>query len=225
MLDFSVIICYNIIYAIYKRDYMRILTLTRSDVLASNCYIVISGNSFSVIDPSVGYEAALTKHHELSELSPRYVILTHGHIDHFWEIESYVRIGCSVIVSLSDASKLSDPMTNCSFFIPGPTKLYAGAYSVISEGDSVDLGDESLTVMHTPGHTSGSVCLIGGGVIFSGDTLFAGGAYGRYDLPSGDGAQLFSSISRLLGSVSDAVMYSGHGDRTDIESVKKYFDI
>lgn len=204
---------------------MKIITLTRNDVLASNCYIVESGQFFSVIDPSVSYADAILSAPELKALKPRYVILTHAHIDHFWEIGSYVEMGCEVLVSSADAEKLNDGRTNLSFFITGPLKAYSGKYSAVSEGEKIDIGEEELTVIETPGHTSGSITLIGGGIIFSGDTLFSGGAYGRYDFPSGNAGMLAASIKRILSYNSSFDLLSGHGDKAKLEEIKKYFDI
>ena len=225
MLDFFVSMCYNTVCGIIFVEElpMKIYTLTRDDVLASNCYIILSGGFFSVIDPSVGYSDASRDIPELFGMTPKYVILTHAHIDHLWEIESYVQKGCAVLVSPCDAEKLNDPGTNLSRYIPGPYKAYGGEYTVVSEGDIIDLGDDRVSVIQTPGHTSGSLSIVGDGVIFTGDTLFSGGAYGRFDFPSGDVRALSESIKRLISYPEDHKMYSGHGDVTDIGSVKKYF--
>ena len=204
---------------------MRIFTLTRGDIPASNSYVVISGDSFSVIDPSVGYFDALRSVPEISEKKLRYVILTHAHIDHFWEIVSYVKNGGAVLISHSDADKLADPHMNCSDFITGPLQVYSGEYSTLREGDKIDLGEDTLDVIEVPGHTCGSICLIGDGVIFSGDTLFAGGAYGRYDLPTGNMRELIESIKRILSYPSEYEMYSGHGSMARLADIKKYFSL
>lgn len=202
---------------------MEIFTLTRQDLLASNCHIIISGDYFSVVDPSVSYFTACSTVTGLPALTPRFIILTHGHIDHFWEIDSYISLGMKVLVSSQDGEKLSDPHLNCGAFIHGPITEFCGESTPISEGQSIDLGADTLSVLHTPGHTSGSVSLVGKGALISGDTIFAGGGYGRYDLPSGNSSELILSIKRLVMLPDDLTVYSGHGENGRLGTLKKYF--
>jgi glyoxylase-like metal-dependent hydrolase (beta-lactamase superfamily II) len=88
---------------------------------------------------------------------------------------------------------------------------------LLSEDDEIHLEgtDIALTVMHTPGHTPGSICLLGEGVLFSGDTLFAGGI-GRVDLPGGDPQAMTASLKRLMELAPEIAVYPGHGETTTI---------
>jgi glyoxylase-like metal-dependent hydrolase (beta-lactamase superfamily II) len=87
---------------------------------------------------------------------------------------------------------------------------------LLKDGDSLDIGSLHFTVIHTPGHTPGGICLLGEGVVFSGDTLFNYGI-GRTDLPGGDYRQLLESINtRLLILPDDTPVYPGHGPATTI---------
>jgi glyoxylase-like metal-dependent hydrolase (beta-lactamase superfamily II) len=86
---------------------------------------------------------------------------------------------------------------------------------LLREGDTVEAGDVVLTVLHTPGHTPGSVCLVGHGHLFSGDTLFAG-SVGRTDFPGGDLAAMRRSIGRLASLGDDTRVHPGHGPETTI---------
>ena len=202
---------------------MKIITLTRNDNLASNCYILICDGTYSVIDPAVGYESAAEKHPELSKLAAKYVILTHAHIDHMWEIESYVARGGKVLVSNLDADKLADPIKNCAFLIKGNINAYKGEYSVLNDGDTVNFGEQSFVALLTPGHTSGSMCIMGDHFGFTGDTLFEGGGYGRYDLPTGNRDDIFSSLEKLFKYPDDFIIYPGHAVASTIKETKKYF--
>ena len=92
---------------------------------------------------------------------------------------------------------------------PVPTRL-------LQDGETIEIGKLSFTVLHTPGHTPGGICLLGDGVLFSGDTLFAG-SIGRTDLPGGDYGVLLRSLrERILTLPDETVVCPGHGQRTTI---------
>lgn len=201
---------------------MEIITLSDDYILTSNCYIILSDTSFSVVDPSVSYEKAVQRIKALKDLKPEYVLLTHGHCDHFWEIQSYVNAGCEVLVTEHDAILAADENLNCSALFDMNTE-YKGAYRRITEGDVINIGDTKFTVIETPGHTAGSVCYLTDALAFTGDTLFANGGYGRFDLPSGNAVQLRASLGRLLTLDEGLKLYSGHGPATTLGETKSFF--
>ena len=193
-------------------------------IFASNCYILLSSDAFSVIDPSVSYEDALMMCPKLSGLRPEYVLLTHGHVDHFWGIDSYVKLGCRVLISESDSKIAFDPKMNCYEFLrTGYIDSYKGEFQIINDGDTIQTLGEKILVMATPGHSAGSVSYIADGVIFTGDTLFAGGVFGRYDLPTSDAKALYNSLEKLFCLSDDLVVYSGHGAPTIMKMTKDSF--
>lgn len=204
---------------------MQIYTLTRNDILASNSYILISGGEAAVVDPSVSLSEARKSIPALSDIENiKYVLLTHGHIDHIWEIYSYTEAGASVFVSREDGEMLNNPYLNCkSFVLGGSIGGYEGDYNILNEDTKLPLGDEVISVIKTPGHTAGSVCFIVGDALFSGDTLFAGGSYGRYDLPTGDGKSLIASLKKLLSLNRDYDLYAGHGNKSTLYETRKHF--
>ena len=203
---------------------MEIVALQNSKIFASNCYLLLSSESFSVIDPSVSYEDALKICPKLSDLRPEYVLLTHGHVDHFWEIDSYVKLGCKVLITESDSQIAPNPRMNCYVFLSvGNIDSYSGEVRFISDGDVIETVGEELLVMATPGHTAGSVCFITKGVIFTGDTLFSDGVFGRYDLPTSDGRALYNSLEKLFALPDDLTVYSGHGAPTVMKMTKDSF--
>lgn len=202
---------------------MEIITLQNPKMFASNCYILCSEDSFSVVDPSVAYEDALTVCPRLLQLRPEYVLLTHGHVDHFWEIESYVKIGCRALISELDAKTAGDPKMNCYEFLSGNIDSYKGEFRLISDGDVIETVGKKFEVLATPGHSAGSVSYLTDDVIFTGDTLFAGGVFGRYDLPTSDGASLLHSLRRLFSLSEDLIVYSGHGGPTTLKKTKDAF--
>ena len=201
---------------------MEIITLTDNRVLTSNCYIVLSGDSFSVVDPSVSYRRALLSVPSLVNYKPGYVLLTHGHFDHIREIESYVDAGCKVLVTEHDAMLAADIEMNCSVRL-GESVAYSGEYCIISDGEQIRVGDDVFRVIETPGHTAGSVCYLTDGLIFTGDTLFANGGYGRFDAPSGNFDQLCTSLRKLFDLDENLKVYSGHGPETTLGLTKSFF--
>lgn len=204
---------------------MKIITLKEHKILASNCYLIITDNAFSVVDPSVSFDEAKKTVPELSCLKPDYVILTHAHIDHFWEIDSYVSAGCTVLVSEKDSRKLGDERLNCAIMLNGNINSYQGEYTVVSDGDRISVAGRTFEVIETPGHTDGSLCYLSDDIMFTGDTLFADGVFGRYDLPSGNPADLMRSLKKLFSLNADIVIYPGHGEISTLKSSKSFLRI
>ena len=124
-------------------------------------------------------------------------------------------------LSKNASDNVRNSKINCYRLFFRIDKAYLGECNVLSDGDVLTLGDQTLSILETPGHTNGSICIITEDFIFSGDTLFAGGSYGRYDLPSGNAAELSRSIQKIL-SYGNKIIYSGHGEPTTVSTAKKY---
>ena len=169
--------------------------------LAANCYVVSAGGDAVVVDP--GAEAArIIK--AVGDRRVAAILATHGHSDHIGAVkELAVATGAPFMVPAGDLAL---------------AEKYVGAQAAVplNDGDRLDFGDISLKVIATPGHTPGSSCFYAPGLLFSGDTLFAGGV-GRTDLPGGSSDALFSSIrERIFTLAGDTVVYPGHGERTTV---------
>lgn len=191
---------------------MQITTLVVGP-LATNCYIVVDAKTGDscVIDPGADpsrIKEALRK----KGLAPKFVIITHGHGDH---IGANTALGLPVYIHALDADHLSDPDKNLSrMFMFGITSPKAA--KILADGDLIPLGGIQLKVLHTPGHTPGSISIAAEGVIFTGDALFAG-SIGRTDFEYGDESQLIRSIhDKLLTYSDDTVIYPGHGPSSTI---------
>ena len=175
----------------------------------TNIYILSNDTEAVVIDP--GYEPD-TILDALEGKDLKAILLTHGHFDHVGAVKELVaETGCKVYIHASDLSL--PPM------ITAGQIYYTHTYA---EGDTISpIDGAQITVLHTPGHTPGSVCLILGDQMFSGDTLFEGSC-GRMDLPGGNELQMHQSLGRLVSLQADYRIHPGHGGSTTLASEKRY---
>ena len=142
-----------------------------------------------VIDPSWDLEK-ITKIINEQNLNPKYIVNTHWHDDHTRGNEELAK-KLSVKIVQHSTSQLKNDLT-------------------VSDGDSIKFGCSELVVYHTPGHSKDSICLIGDGKNFSGDTLFVGNC-GRIDLPGGSSRELYHSLFDIIANLSDElILYPGH---------------
>ena len=178
----------------------------------TNCYVVWEENSEScaVIDPGFEAQTVLSEARRLGKRIEA-ILLTHGHFDHVGAVKEIAAdTDCRVYL--------------CKLDLTMPAQLTAGTLyytDSYGEGDELTAGGVTFQVMHTPGHTQGSVCLIAGEHMFSGDTLFAGSC-GRTDLPGGCWETIGSSLRRLAGLERNYFVYPGHGESTTLDNEKMY---
>jgi glyoxylase-like metal-dependent hydrolase (beta-lactamase superfamily II) len=175
-------------------------------MLATNCFLVgdrETGDAV-VIDPGIDHESeakAIFGEVERNGLRIKYIINTHGHPDHSGGNRILKdRSEAPILIYEDDASFLSNP----------------SADRKLRDGDWIEVGNVRLRVVHTPGHSPGSMALLAEDCVFSGDTLFAG-SIGRYDLPGGSLKELVNSLKSKLLTLPDHVrVYPGHGPVTTI---------
>ena len=185
--------------------------------LQTNCYIVGCEDTKegAIIDPGGSAKHILAEVERLG-LEITYVINTHGHFDHTLANKEVVEsTGASLAIHSTDAPMLTKGGGALFFGIVG--KASPPADTLLEEGQVLTIGQLELQVLHTPGHSPGSVCLYGeeAGVLFDGDVLFNMGM-GRYDLPGGNYSVLMESIRRLLTLPDETTVYPGHGPATTI---------
>ena len=184
---------------------------------SSNTYVLCSGKEYAVVDPSVPFDTSLCSG------VLKYVLLTHSHFDHMLDIDSWVDAGARVIISERELDFLPDPQKNCYGLFYGQNKGYFGEASGVKEGDVLAFGDEEIGILEVPGHTVGSLAYKIGDVCFVGDTVFSGGGYGRFDLPSGNIIELKSSINKIHSLSENTLLYPGHGEATTVREHKEDF--
>ena len=192
---------------------------------STNCYIVGSESSRAgiIIDPADDAKTILDRVKGL-ELDIKIILLTHGHIDHVGALKAVKEaIGAEMAIHTDDAKSLRGLRGWLqSFLVPGLTyPLPPPPDRLLKDGDSISVAGLSFKVLHTPGHTPGGICLLGEGVVFSGDTLFNYGI-GRTDLPGGSYNQLLESIrTKLMTLPDDTIVYPGHGPETTISAERQ----
>ena len=188
------------------------ITIFQLGMLGANCYIVADeqAKSCAVVDPG-GEGSALAGWLRAQGLTPKYVLLTHGHFDHVGGVKQLVEEFPGLPVYLHPAdTKLTPELSKGLFW----TDFY-------EDGDQIILDGITFRVLHTPGHTPGSVCLQTENALLTGDTLFAGSC-GRTDFPGGSWEDLmtsFASLAKLPGNYS---VLSGHGEGSDLDAERAH---
>ncbi|MDP8230838.1 MAG: MBL fold metallo-hydrolase [Candidatus Gorgyraea atricola] len=182
-------------------------------MMEANCYIVGDEPTKEVfiIDPGADYKK-IKKIIDRDSLKPKAVINTHGHGDH---IGADSEFGLPIWIHRLDAEFLQDPSKNLSGMLGFLLKTKK-AKRLLEEGDVLKIGNVEIEVLHTPGHTPGSICLKADGVIFTGDTLFHEGV-GRTDFAYGSQEDIILAIKEKLFTLDDGyIVYPGHGPSSTI---------
>lgn len=188
-------------------------------MVAANCYIIRNESEALVIDPGGNAEVIYPL---IGKRKLSYIINTHGHYDHIAANNDLkARYDTLLAVGQYDHEMLINPALNLSAMFDAPFISIAPDL-LLKEGDSIQFEENTLEIIHTPGHTEGSICIKMGGKLFSGDTLFFH-SIGRTDLPTGSFKELENSIKLKLYTMPDNIkVYTGHGEDTVIEEEKKY---
>jgi glyoxylase-like metal-dependent hydrolase (beta-lactamase superfamily II) len=193
--------------------------------IATNVHVLADGRSREAIAIDTATPSLAWIRTELAERgwTLKLIVSTHGHWDHIGDNAAVAaHTGAGIAVHPLDRERLERPQP-----IFAPFEIPPSVPAVeLAEGGLVRFGELRLRVLHTPGHTEGSVCLLAEdeGLLYSGDTLFAGG-WGRVDLPGGDAAAMADSIARLAGFEDRTAVFPGHGSATTIGRERAWMEL
>lgn len=198
--------------------FMKVITLCPA-AWESNSYLLIQNGEALLFDAGASPDK-ISEALAREQATLKGILLTHGHFDHILSIDALrEKYNVPVYVHREDAPMLTDGRLNAYAFFFRQERSWRPAEKLLSDGDSIPFGDKRISVIHTPGHTRGSVCYLVGDLLFSGDTLFADG-YGRTDLEGGDDAALSYSLQKLFKLPMTLKVYAGHGMSTILENAK-----
>jgi len=184
--------------------------------LQVNCYIAADDEGKAVvIDPGGNAERILAVIDE-KDLSVEHIVNTHAHFDHILGVEEVRRATDADFLIHKEEAAVLDTAKELSRSYMGYKVEFPEVGGCVEDGDAVRAGDLHFQVLFTPGHTPGGISLLVEDIVFTGDTLFAGGV-GRTDLPGGSWERLMDSIRHRLLPLGDALkVYPGHGPLTTI---------
>ena len=201
---------------------MKVLTFCLGPLRTNTYFCFDESGACVVIDPGMDGEGIWEKLCEKG-LKPEYILLTHGHFDHSQGVKYLAeKSGAKVLIHRDDAVMLENPGFNSSaFYYRGDTAFYprTKADILLEEGDEIVAGEMKFSVIHTPGHTPGSVLFQTKTHLFCGDTVFCYG-YGRYDLWGGDKKALSRSLERIAKMKVDLKLCPGHGNTATLSRVQ-----
>jgi glyoxylase-like metal-dependent hydrolase (beta-lactamase superfamily II) len=188
--------------------------------LQTNCYILQSRNEALIVDPGDEPERILRFIKDI-KATPKFIVATHTHFDHVLGVDGVRKATKTQFMIHPDDLPMLQSMQSrvrqfMGFEVPPPPKVDG----YIKDGDSLKVGDETIRVLHTPGHSPGSISLSGNRYVLTGDALF-NQSIGRTDLPGGDLNTLIDSIREKLFKLDDdTTVYPGHGPETTIGDEK-----
>ena len=192
----------------------------------TNCYIITDDISKEtiVIDPASDVPKIVEMLNVL-EAKVKYIILTHCHGDHIGGVEELKRIvGGKTMLHIFDAANINDESINLNYYI-GLSQTIINVDSRLNDEDIIHIGNVELKIIHTPGHTKGSICIYCKeyGFIFTGDTIFKG-TWGRTDLPTGSFEDIIKSIqNKIMILPEETFVYPGHGKLSIIKEEEQIY--
>ena len=183
--------------------------------LSTNCYLVWEGKTAFLVDPGAEPERLLAALGERG-LTLKAIFLTHLHFDHFLAVPALVAAtGAELVLPEGERPAVEDDGVNLLCLLAPERRFRLRPDRFLKEGESLRVGELTVTLWETPGHSVGSACYRCGDALFSGDTLFAG-TVGKYDPPCGNREAMMRSLQRLAACPEEYRVYPGHGPATTL---------
>ena len=193
----------------------------------TNSYLVYEESKEAVLIDPGDQKDLIVKNIDKLGLNINYIIITHSHADHIGAAKDIIdKYKCKMIIEKSDVEKLSNPISNCAYILNDMDVKHISNDKIlcVSDSYSFSVGSMNFKLIHTPGHTSGSLCIYekNSKSLFTGDTIFDN-CYGRCDLDTSSFDEMLSSLRKIFNMFGEEYIkvYPGHGNVTDLLSAKK----
>lgn len=199
---------------------MRIQTVT-GGMLPTHCYLLTDEETgvSAVIDPGFLDSELFDSVKMLGKVDK--ILLTHGHFDHIMGVKAVQELtGAKIYMHELEKDFATNDRLNLSFAAPERGCAHFTPDVLYHDGDTIPVGDLTVRVLHTPGHTVGSCCLLVQDVIFSGDTIFKG-SVGRTDFPTSDPQKMMQSVRKIANLSGDYTIFPAHGSSTTLQVEKR----
>lgn len=188
--------------------------------LGTNCYILPTEKNNAVIIDPAGDSDVIIAALEKNSLTPTALLLTHGHFDHTGACFDIInKYGVRLYIHKNDEIMLTDSQRALAFFAPQMPYYPLKADAFVYDGETLVFDNLTIKVLHTPGHTKGSVCYFCENMLFSGDTLF-NGSVGRTDCFGGDITEQSQSLELLRNITENYQLFAGHGSDSTLDYEK-----
>jgi len=200
---------------------MNVIKLLGHRMLGENTYIAYCEDTKKgfIVDPGGNAEGIIKAVCD-NGINVEYIILTHAHFDHIDALaEVKEKLGAKVCVHKLDSMGLLDGSISLYQYMSDDKKVKADI--LLDDEDILYVGNMKLEIIHTPGHTPGSICILSDDIMFTGDTLF-NMSIGRVDFPGGSDYDMYKSLAKLMKFDKKIKVYAGHGDSTTIGYEKIY---
>ncbi len=190
--------------------------------LCTNCYMLEYDENHCVLVDLGDGASVVMRHLAQKHMTPTAILLTHGHYDHIAGVESIRKTyDLPVYLHTQDVPMLTDSRVNLADWLSNQPFQPVQAWKTVEDGDTLSFGSLHMTVLHTPGHTPGSVCYQCEDLLFTGDTLFRL-SRGRTDFPGGNDSQMIASFRRLANLSGDYRVLPGHNEETTLSFEKAH---
>lgn len=198
---------------------MLTVEMISGGMMPTNCFVARDESTgiCVVIDPGF-WDSRLEMALEGKKIQD--ILLTHGHFDHILGVGAVQKkTGAPVYLYEEEKDFVTDGQLNLSAMMGLSIQPFSVG-KLLKDGDTIPVGESTLKVLHTPGHTAGGCCYLGEEALFTGDTLMAG-SMGRTDFPTGSWQQISDSLGRLAQIPGDRKVYPGHGPTTTLERERR----